>query len=102
MVPAEKKVYKNYFIPPNGLDILIERCFEKGEYSSKYAILSSIKFSAQRRIKDDFMRIKNEILNEKEEFINILFQKNKNEEVFKDIIEKVLQIPLDNKIIYFR
>ena len=76
-------------LPPKGLDILIQKCFEKGEYSSKFACLSAIKFSGVKKIKEDFLNIKNSVLIEKDRFLDIFFGKHLEEKVFEDIIEKI-------------
>ena len=88
-VLAKEKKIKKFVIPPKGLDILIERCLEKGEYSSKFACLSAIKISAEKKTKEDYLKIKTDILLEKDRFFNILFEKKLFENIFEDIIEKV-------------
>ena len=40
ILAKEKKIGKKITIPPKGLDVLIEKCLEKGEYSSKFASIS--------------------------------------------------------------
>lgn len=57
ILAKEKKLSKKITIPPKGLDILIEKCLEKGEYSSKYACLSAIKFSGEKKIREDYLKI---------------------------------------------
>ena len=89
VLAKEKKFGKKLIIPPKGLDILIQKCYEKGEYTSKFACLSGIKFSAEKKIKDDYLKIKNDILIEKERFLDILYAKNLEEKIFEDIIEKI-------------
>ena len=89
VLAKEKKFGKKWIIPPKGLDILIQKCYEKGEYTSKFACLSGIKFSAEKKIKDDYLKIKNDILIEKERFLDILYAKNLEEKIFEDIIEKI-------------
>ena len=89
ILAKEKKIRKNITIPPKGLDILIEKCLEKGEYSSKYACLSAIKFSGEKKIREDYLKIKKDILTEKDRFLDKLFDKNLEEKIFEDIIEKV-------------
>ena len=90
ILAKEKKLSKKITIPPKGLDILIEKCLEKGEYSSKYACLSAIKFSGEKKIREDYLKIKKDILTEKDRFLDKLFDKNLEEEkIFEDIIEKV-------------
>ena len=89
ILAKEKKLSKKITIPPKGLDILIEKCLEKGEYSSKYACLSAIKFSGEKKIREDYLKIKKDILTEKDRFLDKLFDKNLEEKIFEDIIEKV-------------
>lgn len=89
ILAKEKKIGKKITIPPKGLDILIEKCLEKGEYSSKYACLSAIKFSGEKKIREDYLKIKKDILTEKDRFLDKLFDKNLEEKIFEDIIEKV-------------
>ena len=89
ILAKEKKIRKKITIPPKGLDILIEKCLEKGEYSSKYACLSAIKFSGEKKIREDYLKIKKDILTEKDRFLDKLFDKNLEEKIFEDIIEKV-------------
>lgn len=89
ILAKEKKIRKNITIPPKGLDILIEKCLEKGEYSSKYACLSAIKFSGEKKIREDYLKIKKDILTEKDRFLDKLFDENLEEKIFEDIIEKV-------------
>lgn len=89
ILAKEKKLSKKITIPPKGLDILIEKCLEKGEYSSKYACLSAIKFSGEKKIKENYLKIKKDILTEKDRFLDKLFDKNLEEKIFEDIIEKV-------------
>ena len=97
VLATEKKIGKSITIPPKGLDILIKKCYEKGEYTSKFACLSGIKFSAEKKIKDDYLKIKNDILKEKERFLDIFFAKNFEEKIFEDIIEKIfITFSLDN------
>ena len=88
-VLAKKFGKKKHITPPKGLDILIKKCFEKGKYTSKYACLSAIKFSGVKRIKVDYLNIKNDILKEKEKFLNNIFEKNSGMIIFEDIIEKI-------------
>jgi len=76
-------------IPPKGLDILIKKCLEKGEYSSKFACLSAIKISAEKKIREDYLKIKKNILIEKDRFFDELFNKPSLNKIFEDIIEKV-------------
>ena len=83
-----KKINKNK-IPPKGLDILIRKCLEKGEYSNKFACLSAIKISSKKTIKDDYLKIKNYILIEKDRFLEKLLQQNLEGRIFENIIEKV-------------
>ena len=87
-VLAKEKKFTNFTINPKGLDILIKKCYEKGEYSSKFACLSTIKLSGVKKIKDDYLKIKQNILKEKERFFEKVFKKHLEEKVFKDIIEK--------------
>ena len=89
VLAKEKKISKKFTIPSKGLDILLKYCLEKGEYSSKYAVLSSIKYSAEKKIREDFLKIKNDIMNERERFLKELFQNNQIERIFERIIEKV-------------
>ena len=89
VLAKEKKISKKFIIPSKGLDILLKYCLEKGEYSSKYAVLSSIKYSAEKKIREDFLKIKNDIMNERERFLKELFQNNQIERIFERIIEKV-------------
>ena len=86
---AKEKKIKKFIIPPKGLDILIEKCLEKGEYSTKFASFSAIKFSAEKKIKEDFLKIKKEIFTERDRFLDIIFQKSREDKIFEDIIEKV-------------
>ena len=86
---AKEKHFKKFTIPPKGLDILIQKCFEKGEYSSKFACFSSIKLSGVKKIKEDYLKIKKSILIEKERFLDKFFGKHLEEKVFEDIIEKI-------------
>ena len=99
-VLAKKKIIrKKYTLPPTGLDILIQKCYEKGEYSSKFACLSAIKLTGIKKIKNDYLKIKNNngypelsplsILIEKERFLDKFFGKHLEEKVFEDIIEKI-------------
>jgi putative ribosome biogenesis GTPase RsgA len=83
-----KKIHK-FKIPPKGLDILIQKCLEKGEYASKFACLSAIKISGEKKIKEDYLKIRKDILIEKDRFFDILFQKQMFGNIFEDIIEKV-------------
>ena len=89
ILAKEKKISKKVTIPPKGLDVLIEKCFEKGEYSSKFASFSAVKFSAEKKIKEDFLKIKKEIFTERDRFLDVFFQKNTEDKIFEDIIEKV-------------
>ena len=89
ILAKEKKIGKKITIPPKGLDVLIEKCLEKGEYSSKFASFSAVKFSAEKKIKEDFLKIKKEIFTEKDRFLDVFFQKNTEDKIFEDIIEKV-------------
>ena len=89
VLAKEKKIQKRFTVPPKGLDLLIQKCFEKGEYSSKFACLSAIKFSGIKKIKEDYLKIKNNILIEKERFLDKFFGKHIEEKVFEDIIEKI-------------
>ena len=89
ILAKEKKIGKKITIPPKGLDVLIEKCFEKGEYSSKFASFSAVKFSAEKKIKEDFLKIKKEIFTERDRFLDVFFQKNTEDKIFEDIIEKV-------------
>ena len=89
ILAKEKKISKKVTIPPKGLDILIEKCLEKGEYSSKFASFSAVKFSAEKKIKEDFLKIKKEIFTERDRFLDVFFQKNTEDKIFEDIIEKV-------------
>ena len=88
-VLAKVKKIRKIPVPPKGLDILIQKCLEKGEYSSKFACLSAIKLSGEKKIKEDYLRIRKDILIEKDRFFDILFQKQMFETIFEDIIEKV-------------
>ena len=83
-----KNIYK-IRVPPKGLDILIQKCLEKGEYASKFACLSAIKISGEKKIKEDYLKIRKDILIEKDRFFDILFKKQMFETIFEDIIEKV-------------
>jgi len=89
ILAKEKKIGKKIIIPPKGLDVLIEKCLEKAEYSTKFASLSAVKFSAEKKIKEDFLNIKKEIFTERDRFLDIFFQKNTEDRIFEDIIEKV-------------
>jgi len=89
ILAKEKKISKKVIIPPKGLDVLIEKCLEKGEYSSKFASFSAVKFSAEKKIKEDLLKIKKEIFTEKDRFLDVFFQKNTEDKIFEDIIEKV-------------
>ena len=89
ILAKEKKISKKITIPPKGLDVLIEKCLEKGEYSSKFARFSAVKFSAEKKIKEDFLKIKKDIFTERDRFLDIFFQKNTEDKIFEDIIEKV-------------
>ena len=88
-VLAKKKKIRKMIIPPKGLDILIEKSLEKGEYSSKFACLSAIKISAEKKINEDYKKIKKDILVEKDRFFDILFEKKIFNNIFEDIIEKI-------------
>ena len=89
ILAKEKKIGKKVTIPPKGLDVLIEKCLEKGEYSTKFASFSAVKFSAEKKIKEDFFKIKKEIFTERDRFLDVFFQKNTEDKIFEDIIEKV-------------
>ena len=89
VLAKKKKIGKKITIPPKGLDILIEKCLEKGEYSSKFACLSAIKFSAEKKVKEDYKKIKKDILVEKDRFFDTLFEKKIFDNIFEDIIEKI-------------
>lgn len=89
VLAKKKKLQKKIIIPPKGLDILIEKCLEKGEYSSKFACLSAIKISAEKKINEDYKKIKKDILVEKDRFFDILFEKKIFDNIFEDIIEKI-------------
>ena len=90
VLAKEKKLSKKVIIPPKGLDILMEKCLQKAEYSSGYACSSAIKFSAEKKIKEDFKNIRNEILTERERILEMLFEKKGLEEkIFEEIIEKI-------------
>ena len=89
ILAKEKKIGKKITIPPKGLDVLIEKCLEKGEYSSKFASFSAVKFSAEKKINEDFLKIKKEIFTERDRFLDVFFQKNTEDKIFEDIIEKV-------------
>ena len=89
VLAKKKKIGKKITIPPKGLDILIEKCLEKGEYSSKFACLSAIKFSAEKKVKEDYIKIKKDILVEKDRFFDTLFEKKIFDNIFEDIIEKI-------------
>ncbi len=89
VLAKKKKIGKKIIIPPKGLDILIEKCLEKGEYSSKFACLSAIKISAEKKINEDYRKIKKDILVEKDRFFDILFEKKIFNNIFEDIIEKI-------------
>lgn len=89
ILAREKKFGKKFTISPKGLDILIQKCYEKGEYSSKFACLSAIKLSGIKKIKEDYLKIKNSILVEKKRFLDVFFGKHLEEKVFEDIIEKI-------------
>ena len=89
ILAKEKKISKKITIPPKGLDVLIEKCLEKGEYSTKFARFSAVKFSAEKKIKEDFSKIKKEIFTERDRFLDVFFQKNTEDKIFEDIIEKV-------------
>ena len=91
ILAKEKKLKGKFIIPAKGLDELLDKCLEKGEYSSKFAILSSIKYSADKQIREDFFKIKNDILIERERFFKKLFEEN-IEKSFEAIIEKVFII----------
>ena len=86
---AKKKKISKISIPPKGLDVLIKKCLEKGEYSSKFACLSAIKISAEKKIREDYLKIKKNILIEKDRFFDVLFNKPSLNNIFEDIIEKV-------------
>ena len=87
-VLAKNKRVSKHTILPKGLDILIQKSFEKGEYYSKFACLSAINISLEKKIIEDYERIKEKILNEKDRFLDVIFQKNKNEKIFEEIIER--------------
>ena len=76
-------------IPPKGLDELIQRCMEKGQSASKFACLSAIKLSAEKRIRNDYLRLKNEMLNEKDMFLDSLFDDQMLDDAFESVIKKV-------------
>ena len=88
-VLAKKKKIQGFTVKPKGLDILIKKCLEKGEYSSKFACLSAIKISAEKKVNEDYKKIKKDILVEKDRFFDILFEKKLFENIFEDIIEKI-------------
>ena len=91
ILAKEKKIQK-ISIPSKGLDILLQKCLEKGEYSCKFVIISSIKYSAEKKIKEDFLKIKEDILKERERFLNIIYQDKKEDQIFEKIIEKIFII----------
>ena len=63
---SKKKWVSKHSILPKGLDILIQKSFEKAEYYSKFACLSAINISLEKKIIEDYERIKEKILNEKD------------------------------------
>ena len=65
-VLAKNKRVSKHTILPKGLDILIQKSFEKAEYYSKFACLSAINISLEKKIIEDYERIKEKILNEKD------------------------------------
>ena len=83
---AKEKKIKNGVIPSKGLDILLKHCLEKGEYSSKYAVLSSIIYSGEKKIKEYYEKKKLDILSEKKIFIKDLFKDSKEEKIFEKIL----------------
>ena len=87
---AEGEEIYGQMIPPTGLDLLMKNCLEKAEYSCHYACNSAIKLSAEKKLKKDFEKIKNEILKGRERILETLFEKKGLEEkIFEDIIEKI-------------
>lgn len=90
VLAKEKKIKKNIKIPPKGLDELIKKCLEKGEYSSKFACLSAVKISSLKKIKEDYTEVEKRIEDEKERYLSHLFQSTVSEtEIFEEIIEKI-------------
>lgn len=92
ILAKEKKLQKNIVIPSRGLDILLKMCLEKGEYSSKFAILSSVKYSAEKKIKDDYLQLKNNILSERDSFLNKIFEDTRMDQIYEKIILKVFMV----------
>jgi len=89
ILAKEKKISNSVIIPSKGLDILLKHCLVKGEYSSKYAVLSSIIYSAEKKIKEYYEKLKENIISEREIKIEKLFNNCKEEEIFEKIIETI-------------
>ena len=90
VIAKPKKMKNSSEIGPIGLDELLFSCIEKAEYACYFACLSAIKVSATKKINDNFLKIKQKIINSKEEFLKKLFeQKGLEEKIFEDIIEKI-------------
>lgn len=48
-----------------------------------------LNFLQKKKIKEDFFKIKKEIFTERDRFLDVFFQKNTEDKIFEDIIEKV-------------
>ena len=91
ILAKEKKISKSIIIPSKGLDVLLKHCLEKGEYSSKFAVLSSIIYSGEKEIKNELLEKKKNIILEGKIFYDELFLNYKEEKNFKIIFEKFIE-----------